>query len=264
MKRKKDLTNSFVISGGAVEIYEFLEIFLKSRIDRCQLVSVNITFSIVDGHFGELFSHAVTTGKFTFLTFTTLFTLIEHETSFLASHWTWIVGVLYWMARIKNDPGINKTNNKLITTKPHWVDCKKKKWLRNFKGCCLKVMCMHCFIMQTVLKRTHQPPRYFSIFSSLVEEGKRQPVDYPCFSPSLKVFRDVIENVVKNSTSTFLEKGGSWKCESEAGFTWIVKISIFFPMNVSNEFHLSLLRSFDSVISNPLTILKPISLNKIC
>ena len=26
-----------------------------------------------------------------------------------------------------------------------------------------------------------------------------------------------------------LEKGGSWKCESEAGFTGIVKISIFFP-----------------------------------
>ena len=65
MKRKKDLRNSFLISGGAVEIYEFLEIFLKNRIDRCQLVSVNITFSIVDGHFGELFSHAVTTGKFT-------------------------------------------------------------------------------------------------------------------------------------------------------------------------------------------------------
>ena len=31
-------------------------------------------------------------------------------------------------------------------------------------------------------------------------------------------------------------------------------------MNVSNEFHLSLLRSFDSVISNLLTILKPMSI----
>ena len=88
MKRKKDLRNSFLISGGAVEIYEFLEISLKNRMDRCQLVSVNITFSIVDGHFGEIFSHAVTTGKFTFLALTTLFTLIEHETSFLVSHWT--------------------------------------------------------------------------------------------------------------------------------------------------------------------------------
>lgn len=40
---KKDLRNSSLISGGAVEIYEFLEIFLKNRMDRCQLVSVNIT-----------------------------------------------------------------------------------------------------------------------------------------------------------------------------------------------------------------------------
>ena len=43
MKMKKDLRNSSLISGGAVEIYEFLEIFLKNRMDRCQLVSVNIT-----------------------------------------------------------------------------------------------------------------------------------------------------------------------------------------------------------------------------
>lgn len=55
-----------------MEIYEFLEIFLKNRMDRCQLVK-----SIVDGHFGEIFSHAVTTGKFTFLTFTMLLTLID-------------------------------------------------------------------------------------------------------------------------------------------------------------------------------------------
>ena len=119
--------------------------------------------------------------------------------------------------------------------------------------------------MQTVLKRTHQPPRYFSIFSPLVEEGKRQPVDDPCFSPALKVFRDVIENVVKNSTSTFLEKpGGSESVKVRLVLPELLTSSFFFPLNVSNEFHLSLLRSFDSVISNPLTILKPISLNKIC
>ena len=40
---KKDLRNSSLISGGAVEIYEFLEIFLKNRMDLCQLVSVNVT-----------------------------------------------------------------------------------------------------------------------------------------------------------------------------------------------------------------------------
>ena len=43
------------------------------------------------------------------------------------------------MARLKNDPGITKTNNEPIMTKPHWVDC-NKKWLRNFNGYCLIVM----------------------------------------------------------------------------------------------------------------------------
>ena len=40
----------------------------------------------------------------------------------------------------------------------------------------------------------------------------------------------------------------------------LLKSPFFSPMNVSNEFHLSLLRSFDSVISNLLTILKPMSI----
>ena len=40
----------------------------------------------------------------------------------------------------------------------------------------------------------------------------------------------------------------------------LLKSPFFFPMNVSNEFHLSLLQSFDSVISNLLTILKPMSI----
>ena len=43
------------------------------------------------------------------------------------------------MARLKNDPGITKTNNEPIMTKPHWVDC-NIKWLRNFNGYCLIVM----------------------------------------------------------------------------------------------------------------------------
>ena len=103
------------------------------------------------------------------------------------------------MARLKNDPGITKTNNEPIMTKPHWVDC-NKKWLRNFNGYCLIVMfrfkscsLQKNFLLSLVVEReeaTHRQSFFFTIFRS--------------FSRCFRKFG-------RNRISTFLEKGGFLK-----------------------------------------------------
>ena len=75
-----------LILSVEVESDRFFVIFLELRMDGCQLISVNKTFSLFNGHFGEILSHAVTVGQFTFPAFTALFTLIEPGVfSFLAA-----------------------------------------------------------------------------------------------------------------------------------------------------------------------------------
>ena len=104
------------------------------------------------------------------------------------------------MARLKNDPGITKTNNEPIMTKPHWVDC-NIKWLRNLNSYCLIVMFR--------VKSCSSVQKNFLRGLSLVVE--REEATRRRSSPSLGVFQDVFENLVKNRLSTFLEKGGFLK-----------------------------------------------------
>ena len=93
---------------------------------------------MLDGHFGELFSHTVTVGQFTVPTFTTLFTLVDHEAAFFSAFRCTNIAVVafnpFWIVRLRNDPAINKTNNIPIMTKPHdhWVICNNKKGI--FEG----------------------------------------------------------------------------------------------------------------------------------
>ena len=88
---------------------------------------------MLDGHFGELLSHTVTVGQFTVLTFTTFFTLVDHEAAFFSALRCTNIAVVvfdpFWIVPLRNDPAINKTNNVPITTKPHddWVICRDKK-----------------------------------------------------------------------------------------------------------------------------------------
>ena len=130
---KKDFRKSGFIAFVQMECDSFFVTFFKQRMDRCQLISVNITFSMPDGHFGELLSHTVTVGQFTVLTFTTLFTLVDHEAAFFSALRCTNIAVVvfdpFWIVRLRNNPGIDKTNNIPIMIKPHdhWVICNNKK-----------------------------------------------------------------------------------------------------------------------------------------
>ena len=86
MPGKKDVRKFGLILSVEVESDCLFVISLEQRMDRCQLISVNKTFPLFNGHFGEILSHAVTVGQFTFPAFTALFTLIEPRvSSFLAA-----------------------------------------------------------------------------------------------------------------------------------------------------------------------------------
>ena len=57
---KKDVRKFGLILSVEVESDCLFVISLEQRMDRCQLISVNKTFPLFNGHFGEILSHAVT------------------------------------------------------------------------------------------------------------------------------------------------------------------------------------------------------------
>ena len=121
------------------------------------------------------------------------------------------------MAGIKNDLGIDKTNNESIMTKPHWVDC-NKKMVAKFSRLLSNRICACNVSAAQVL---------FNFFPFGRGEGWRNPQTILVFHRLWEFSRCYREFGQKqNIYIDFLEKGGSWKCESEAGFTW--KPPIFF------------------------------------
>ena len=83
-KDRRGVMEKFVWSVK-VKSDHFFVILLEQRIDRCLLISVDITFPVLNAHFGKILSHTVTGGQFPVLTFTLLFTRVEHEATFFAS-----------------------------------------------------------------------------------------------------------------------------------------------------------------------------------
>ena len=107
------------------------------------------------------------------------------------------------MARLKNNPGITKTNNEPIMTKPHWVDC-NIKWLRNLHGYCLIVM----FRVKSCSSVQKNFLRGLSFVVEREEATRRRSFFFTVFRSFSRCFRKFGQ---KQNIYTFLEKGGFLK-----------------------------------------------------